>query len=85
MPTLRWLAGRWSMAAPSTSTRPAAWRTKPAMTRSSVVLPQPDGPEQGHDLARLDGERDAVDGDGRAVADRQVVDVQGAPGGRGLR
>ena len=41
--------------------------------------------EQGHDLARLDGERHAVDGDGRAVADREVVDVQGAPGGRDLR
>ena len=43
------------------------------------------GAEQGHDLARLDGERHAVDGDGRAVADREIVDVQGSPGGRDLR
>ena len=43
------------------------------------------GTEQGYDLARLDGERHAVDGDGRAVADREVVDVQGPPGGRDLR
>ena len=43
------------------------------------------GTEQGHDLARLDGERHAVDGDGRAVADREIVDVQGPPGGRDLR
>ena len=40
-------------------------------------------PEQGHDLARLDGERDAVDGQRLAVADGQVVDVERARRGPG--
>jgi hypothetical protein len=42
------------------------------------------GTEQGHDLARLDGERHAVDRDGRAVSDGEVVDVESAPGRRDL-
>ncbi len=36
------------------------------------------GAEQGHDLTGLDGERDAVDGGRRSVADRQVLDIQRA-------
>ena len=37
--------GRMSvMSWPSSRTRPASGRSNPAMTRSRVVLPQPDGP-----------------------------------------
>lgn len=39
----RW-GGVWSSARPSSSTVPAAGRSNPAMARSSVVLPAPDGP-----------------------------------------
>ena len=31
------------------------------MIRSSVVLPEPDGPEQGHELAGIDLQRDAAE------------------------
>ena len=41
------------------STRPAVGFSMPAATRSSVVFPQPDGPEQAHDLRRRDVEVDA--------------------------
>ena len=44
MPIWRRLGGRSSMLAPSISTWPSAWRVKPATMRSSVVLPQPEGP-----------------------------------------
>src|SRR5947207_2091005 len=44
MPMSRRLAGRWSMARPSTRTLPALGTMKPPMTRSNVVLPQPLGP-----------------------------------------
>jgi hypothetical protein len=44
MPTPRLPGGSWSMGAPSTSTRPASALMKPATVRSSVVLPQPEGP-----------------------------------------
>ena len=33
-------------------------------------------PQQGHDLARLDGERHTVDGERLAIADGQVLDVE---------
>ena len=41
---------------------PASGRSSPAISRSVVVLPHPDGPEQGADRARLDLELDPVDG-----------------------
>ena len=40
--------------------------------RSRVVLPQPEGPEQGEELAGLDAEADVVDGDEIAEAARDV-------------
>ena len=42
--------------------------SSPAIRRSVVVLPQPDGPEQRHQRAGLDGEGDVVDRGHRAVA-----------------
>ena len=37
-------AGTPSMSRPSSSSRPAEISSKPAMVRSRVVFPQPDGP-----------------------------------------
>ena len=37
------------------------------MQRSSVVLPQPDGPDDAHDLVALDRERQLMEGDDGAV------------------
>ncbi len=40
----RWFAGTPAMSCPSIRMVPAVGSSKPAMQRSSVVLPQPDGP-----------------------------------------
>src|SRR5207249_4881108 len=45
MLTGRRLAGRGSRSAPSSVIEPASAVSRPAMIRSSVVLPQPDGPK----------------------------------------
>ena len=45
--------------------------SSPAISRSVVVLPQPDGPEQRDQRARLDAERDVVDRGDAAVALRR--------------
>ena len=44
MPTLRWFGLRYVMSVPSTTIVPAVGFSKPAIIRSVVVLPQPDGP-----------------------------------------
>src|SRR3954462_2507074 len=44
MPTLRRFGGRWVMSLPSTVIVPEVGCSKPAIIRSVVVLPQPDGP-----------------------------------------
>ena len=46
---------------PSISIVPALGGMKPAIMRKVVVLPQPDGPEQRHELARLQLQREVVD------------------------
>ena len=43
---------------PSMTMRPLSGVSKPAIIRSRVVLPQPDGPEQREELAALDRQRD---------------------------
>ena len=40
----RWLAGRWLTSSPSMSISPEVGSSSPAIMRSVVVLPQPDGP-----------------------------------------
>ena len=45
---------------------PAVGCSKPAIIRSVVVLPQPDGPEERHELALLHREVEVLDGDGAA-------------------
>ena len=46
---------------PSISTRPEVGASTPAAMRRSVVLPQPEWPSRQTSLARLDGQRDAVE------------------------
>jgi hypothetical protein len=46
MPKSRLLGGRAEMSRPPCSMRPVVWMSRPAMARSSVVLPQPDGPRK---------------------------------------
>ena len=48
---------------PSSRIRPLVGRSKPAIMRSVVVFPQPDGPSMREELARRHVEVDAVDGD----------------------
>jgi hypothetical protein len=46
---------------PCTRISPAAIASKPAMQRSRVVLPQPEGPSRQAMLAALDTQADAID------------------------
>ena len=46
MPKSRLLGGRAEMLRPPCSMRPVVWMSSPAMARSSVVLPQPEGPRK---------------------------------------
>ncbi len=41
---------------------PSVGISKPAMRRSKVVLPQPDGPEKREELVLPDGDRNIVQG-----------------------
>ena len=52
-------------------TSPASGSSKPAISRSVVVLPEPRRAEQGEELALFDGQVDAVDRGDVAVALRQ--------------
>ena len=49
------------MSLASISTWPEVTSSRPAMSRSRVDLPQPDGPDEHRELAVLDVEIDAVD------------------------
>src|SRR6185312_16857708 len=46
MPILRWLGGSGLISLPSTRIVPAVGRSKPAIMRRMVVLPQPEGPSR---------------------------------------
>ena len=54
----------FSGGAPSIATVPAVGRKRPPMIDRSVLLPQPDGPDDDRDLVAGDLERDVVE-DGR--------------------
>ena len=83
MPTLRWLAGRWSMARAVDQHAAGGLADEARDDAQQGGLAAAGRAEQRHDLARLDGERDAVDGQRLAVADGQVVDVERARRGPG--
>src|SRR3982751_6998641 len=46
MPTFRWRTGRDRKSSPPKRTSPVSGCSRPASTRSSVVLPEPDGPSR---------------------------------------
>jgi hypothetical protein len=81
MPTSRFQGGRFEMSLPEIRTRPVSAWLKPAISRSSVVFPQPEGPRKAKNspgwMARLTsfrtwfvavGQVDALDVDGDAPA-----------------
>ena len=53
---------------PPSSTRPSSGSSKPAISRSVVVLPEPDGPSSVKNSPLRDVQVDAVDGGDVAVA-----------------
>ena len=53
---------------PPIRSSPSVMSSSPAIIRSAVDLPQPDGPDEDHELAVLDLEVDVLDGL-EAVAD----------------
>jgi formate/nitrite transporter len=77
-PNPRRCTGTGVRSAPSQHTRPASGTSRPATTRSSVDLPQPDGPQQRDHLAGRDSERHAVHGRGRTEGDPHRVHEQPA-------
>src|SRR3954470_22893421 len=46
MPTFRWRTGRARKSSPPKGTSPVSGCSNPASTRSSVVLPEPEGPSR---------------------------------------
>ena len=68
MLTSRLCGGVLVTSSPPTRIVPDVGSLKPAIIRSVVVLPQPDGPEQREELAARDVEVEVVD-DGRAAED----------------
>ena len=62
--------------------RPDVWMSRPAIARSSVVLPQPDGPRKQTNSPRIDLERDVLQRGERAELLGQPLDAQV---GRGIR
>ena len=57
---------------PASSTRPASGSSKPAISRSVVVLPEPDGPSSVKNSPARDVERHRVDRGDVAEAAREV-------------
>ena len=66
------------MSRPSSSTRPASGRCRPAIVRSSVLLPLPLGPEHGHALAVGYVEVDAGERVEAVERDREALDAKSA-------
>ena len=62
MATPRARGGMSLTMSPPIKRSPLVCFSSPQMMRRNVVLPQPDGPEQHHELAVRHRQRDAVDG-----------------------
>ena len=69
MPMSRRCTGTSVMSLPPTWTRPQSGSSKPAIMRSVVVLPQPDGPSSEKNSPAAMSSVDPVDGDDAAVED----------------
>ena len=79
MPTLRWFGGRWVMSSPSIVIVPAVGCSKPAIMRSVVVLPQPDGPRNETNSPRSAARLKSCDGDDRAELLLRRRSARGSP------
>ncbi len=75
MPTSRFHGGRRERSRPPTSTSPLCAWLKPAMSRSRVVLPQPDGPRNAKNSPGRIMEADVLEDMVRAVEQIDVADV----------
>ena len=74
----RWLGGNSLISSPSSTMRPSVGNSKPAIRRSVVVLPQPDGPSSVTKLALFDVDVHVVDRDDVAAtrfADEDFAEV----------
>ena len=80
MPKLRFSGGRCPIGLPSSRIVPELGSTKPAIAISSVVLPEPDGPEQRHEAAARHVQADVVERYGSAIALTKLLDIQGVAG-----
>ena len=78
MLTLRLCGGVRETSTPSSRIAPSSGRSKPAIIRSVVVLPQPEGPSTVKNSPGRDLEVDAVDDRGVAVALGQAFEPDGA-------
>ena len=76
----RLLGGVSDWSTPSTRTTPRSGHSKPAAMRSAVVFPQPLGPEEADELARLDLEVEVVERDGRPERLAHAFEGQGGHG-----
>ena len=76
MLTLRFLGETQVTSWPSRRTRPESASSKPAITRSVVVFPQPLGPEHREELARRGSRGDVVDRADVAEVLDQAVDAR---------
>ena len=66
------------------NTLPSLGVTKPPRIDSSVVLPEPDGPEQDRVAARLDAQRDVLQHRELPEAVRDVADIDQGRGHAGF-
>ena len=67
---------------PPSRIRPAVGSSKPAIIRSTVVLPEPDGPSSAEELAVGDVEVDAVNGTHVPEGLDQAAEAHGGGHGR---
>ena len=74
--TLRFSGGTPVMSLPSSQMLPPLGASNPATMRRRVVLPQPDGPKQAEEFARLDAETDVVYRDEVAETPSDVTNLQ---------
>ena len=84
------LASWFEMSSPPTTIVPSVAERMPPAIEQSVVLPEPEGPDQRDDLVAAEGERGVVEGDDLgAVAHRvhlaDVVELECRRHGSGVR
>ena len=79
--TGRWCGGMRRQVLAVKPDSPAVGVSNPASIRISVVLPQPDGPEQGEELALMNGQVHTVHGPKTAEALHDIIEADQWLGG----